>query len=150
MKRVDDAPSEQILPGRRRRKHGVPRRLAEEQPEPRPCRSKLTRRRQREIELEQVGQQEHAVGRRPAREIDEVHGVGLVDEHARPVVEHVRDRNLVDHGEGEVEIRVTVASARRERADGRSRDDSLVLVCDPEHALAESIPLLDREHDARV
>ena len=75
-----------------------------------------------------------------------MHRVELVDERARPVVEHVRDRHVVGDREGEIQVGVAVAAAEGERADGRSGNGALVALREPQHALAESIPLLNREH----
>ena len=101
------------------------------------------------MELERVRQQEHAVDGRPGLEVDEVHSVELVDERARPVSEHVGDRRVVGDAEGEVQVGVAVAGAHGERAHGGSGDDSLVLLREPQQAIAESIPLLDGEHEPR-
>ena len=75
--------------------------------------------------------------------------VELVDERARPVVEHVRDRHMVGDAEGEVQVGEAVATTQGERADGGSGDDALILLREPEHAVAQRIPLLNGEHDAR-
>ena len=160
VERVDDAPPEEVLRDRRRGNEDVPAtgrgslglarsRLAEQKPESWPGGTKLSRRRHREVELKRVRQQEHAVGGRTALEVGEVHRVELVDERARPVVEHIGDRHVVGDAEGEVQVGEAVAAVHGERAHGGSGDDALILLREPQHALAESIPLLDGEHGPR-
>ena len=111
---------------------GVARsRLAEQKPEPWAGGTKPIRRRHREVELKRVRQQEHAVGRRSAHEVDKVHCVELSGERARPVIEHVGDRHVVGDAEGEVQVGVAVAFVHCQRADGGSGDDALVLLREP-------------------
>jgi hypothetical protein len=57
-----------------------------------------------------------------------VHRVELVDEHARPVIEHIGDRHAVGDAEGEVQVGEAVAGVHCERAHGRSGNDALVLL----------------------
>ena len=76
--------------------------------------------------------------------------VRLADERARPVVEHVGDRLVVGDAEREIQVGEAVAGVNRERADGRSGDHALVLPGEPQQLLAESVPLVDREHAPRV
>ena len=107
------------------------RRLAEQKPESWPGGTKLGRRRHREVELKRVRQQEHAVGGRTALEVGKVHRVELVDERARPVIEHVSDRHVVGDAEGEVQVGEAVAAVHGERAHGGSGNDALILLREP-------------------
>ena len=77
-----------------------------------------------------------------------MHRVELVDERARPVIEHVSYQLMVGDAEGKVQVGEAVAPIHGERAHGGSGDNALILVGEPQHALAESIPLLDGEHQA--
>src|SRR5438128_11778320 len=111
MERVDDAPSEDVAGDRGRGNEEVPRdgwcgnfglargRLAEQKPESWPGGTKLSRRRRREVELERVRQQEHAVGSRTPLEVGKVHRVPLADERARPIVEHLSGRHGISDAE---------------------------------------------------
>ena len=111
---------------------GLARRcLAEQQPEAWSGGTKLSCRRHREVELERVRQQEHAVGGRTALEVGEVHRVELVGERARPVVEDITDRHVVGDAEGEVQVREAVAAVHCERAHSGSGNDALVLLREP-------------------
>jgi hypothetical protein len=74
------------------------------------------RRRHREVQLQRVRQQEHAAGGRPPFELGEPHRVELIDQCARPVVEHIRDPNTLSDAEGEVDVGEAVAAAYGERA----------------------------------
>jgi hypothetical protein len=56
---------------------------------------------------------------------------------------------MVGDAEGEVHVGESVAAVNGERAHGGSGDDALILLRDPQHALAESIPLLNGEHEVR-
>jgi hypothetical protein len=78
-----------------------------------------------------------------------VHRIELLDEHARPVIEHVSDPNMVRHGEREVHVGEAVATVHGERADGGPGHDPLILLRELQQALAESIPLLNGEHRVR-
>src|SRR5207248_6256120 len=91
-------------------------RRAEQKPESWPGGTKLSRRRHREVELQGVRQQEHAVGGRPALEVGKLHRVELVDERSRPVVEYVGDPNMIGDAEGEVHVGEAVAAVDGERA----------------------------------
>jgi hypothetical protein len=159
VERVDHAPPEDRLRDRRRgdeeplgrRRRGslgsVLCRLAEHEPEPWPGGAELCGRGQREVELQRLGQQEHAVGRGSALEVGELHGVELVDERACPVVEHVGDRHIAGDAEGHVQVGVAVAAAvHGERAHHGSGNDTLIRLPEQQHPLAESIALLDGEH----
>src|SRR2546427_4003979 len=91
VERVDDAPPEEVVRDRRRGNEEVPcdprcgnlgvarGRLAEQKPESWPSGTKLSRRRHREVELERVRQQEHAIRSRTALEVGKVHRVPLAD-----------------------------------------------------------------------
>ena len=78
-----------------------------------------------------------------------MHGIEFVDEPACPVPEYIGDRHVVDDPEGEIQVRVAVSAVYGERAHCGSDHNALVLLGEPEHVLAQSIPLLNREHNAR-
>ena len=78
-----------------------------------------------------------------------MHRFKLVHEHALPVVEHVADRHPVGDAEGEVQVGEAVALANRERADKGARNDALIVFRQAHQAVAKSLPLPTREHDAR-
>jgi hypothetical protein len=109
---------------------------------------KVSRRRHRDVELKRIRQQEDVVRGRIAGEVGKAHRVELV-ERARPALEHVRDRHVVGHREREIQVGEPVAFVDGERTDGGSGDDTVVLGREPKHARAQSIPLLDGEHEAR-
>ena len=162
VERVDDAPSEYVSCDQRRGKEEIlsdrrrgslePARggLAEQKPEPWSGGTKPSRRRHREVQLQRVRQQEHTVGGRPPFELGEPHRVELIDQCARPVVEHIRDPNTVGDAEGEVDVGEAVAATYGERAHDGSRDDAIILLREPEHALTKSIPLLNGEHAVAI
>ena len=83
-------------------------------------------------------------------DVGEVHRIELVDEHACPVTEYIGYRHVINDAEGEIQIRVAVASVHGERAHCGSGHHALVHYGQPEHVLAQSIPLLNREHNARA
>ncbi|MGZ4348308.1 MAG: hypothetical protein ACXVRO_14055 [Gaiellaceae bacterium] len=79
-----------------------------------------------------------------------MHRVPIADERARPVVEHVCERDVISDTEGEVQVGEPVAAAvHGQRAHGGSGDDPLILLRELQHVLAESIALLNGEHDPR-
>ena len=82
----------------------------------------------------------------PRWSVGELHRVELVDERARPVVEHIGDRKLAADAEGHVEVGEAVAVVRGERAHDGSGNDTLIRLPKSQHPLAESIALLDGEH----
>ena len=56
---------------------------------------------------------------------------------------------MVGDAEGQVQVREPVAAVQGERAHGGSGDDALILLRELQHVLAESIPLLNGEHEPR-
>ena len=74
--------------------------------------------------------------------------VEFFDERARPVVEHVGHRHAVGNAEGQVQVGEAVAAVHGERPHGGSGNHAFILVREPKQVLAESIPLLDGEHEA--
>jgi hypothetical protein len=60
-----------------------------------------------------------------------VHRVELVDERARPVIEHITDRHVLGDAEGEVQVGEAVAVVHGERAHGGSGYDALILLREP-------------------
>jgi len=142
VERVNDAPPENVPSDRRRSNEEVPRGprrnlglarccLAEQKPESWPGWTKLRRRRHREVALKFVGQQEHAVSGRTTLEVGKVHGVKLVDERVRPVIEHVTDRHPIVDAEGQVQVGEEVALVNGERAHCGSGNDALILLREP-------------------
>ena len=128
VERIDDTPPEEVPRDRWVGLLHLARRLAEQKPESWSGRTKPSCRRHREVELQRVRQQEHAVGGRAALEVGEVHRVELVDERARPVVEHSSDRHVVGDAEREVQVGEAVAAVHRKRAHGGSGNDALILL----------------------
>ena len=159
VERVDDAPPEDVARDCRRGNEKGSRRAptlgltygrrAEKKPEPWTRGTKLSRRRERKVELKRVRQQEHAVDGRIALEIDELYRAELINERRRPIIENVGDRDVVGDGESEIQVGETITLVDSERAHGGSGYDAVVLLREPEHALAERIPLLDGEHEER-
>ena len=123
--------------------------LTEQEPESWPGGAKPGRRRHREVELKCVRQQEDAVDGGDAFQVGKVYRVELVDERARPVIEHIGDGHVVGDAEGEVQVGEAIAAVHGKRAHGGSGNGALILFREPEQALAESIPLLDGEHGLR-
>ena len=109
----------------------------------------LSCRRHRKVELERVGQQEHAVDRRTALEVGKLHCIELADERARPVVEHIGDGHVVGDRKGEVQVGEAVPATEGKRAHDGASDDPLITVREPEQALTERIALLNGEHGPR-
>src|SRR5215207_449982 len=93
-----------------------------------------------------VVQQEHAIDDPVVREIDEAYGSDLVSQPSRPFVQHLGDRYVVVDAECQIQVGELIAGPDGERADGGSRNDSVVLLRQLQQALAERIALLDREH----
>jgi hypothetical protein len=60
-----------------------------------------------------------------------VHRIELVDERARPVIEHLTDRRVVGDAEGEVQVGEAVAAVHGERADSGSGNDPPIFVREP-------------------
>jgi hypothetical protein len=79
-----------------------------------------------------------------------VHRIELVDERARPLIEHVSDRHVVGDPEGEVQVGEAVAAVDGERANGGSGNHVLILLREPKQVLAKSLALLNGEHEARA
>jgi hypothetical protein len=82
----------------------------EQQPESWPGGTKLRRRGHRQVDLQRVGEQEHAVGGRAALQVGKVHRIQLVDERACPGIEHLSDRYVVGDAEAEVQVGEAVAA----------------------------------------
>jgi hypothetical protein len=112
---------------------GLARRgCTEQQPESWPGGTKLRRRRHRQVDLQRVGEQEHAVGGRTTLEVGKVHRMELVDEPARPGIEHLSDRHVVGDAEAEVQVGEAVAAVGGERAHGGSGNHVLIGLREPE------------------
>ena len=79
-----------------------------------------------------------------------MHRIELVDERARPGIEHRSDRHVVGDAEGEVHVGEAVAAVGGERAHGGCANHVLIGLREPEQVLANSIPLRNGEHEARV
>ena len=71
--------------------------------------------------------------------------VELVDDHARPVPEHLRHRDAVRDREGQVEIRPAIAVAEGERADHGTGDDALVRCSQLEYPVAREVAVVEGE-----
>jgi hypothetical protein len=110
--------------------------FAEQQPKSGTGRSEARRRRHRKIELQSLRQQENAVHRRPSLEVDEWQRPQLICQRASPVVEDLSHRRILCDGERQVEVGEGITAAKCEGPDGRSRNDSLVLVGKGQHAIA--------------
>jgi hypothetical protein len=95
--------------------------------------------------VQRVGQQEHALGGRPALEIDERYGFEFVGERSGPVVEHVGNPDAIGDPEREVQVGQVVAGVDGERAHEGSGDDARIVGGEPKHTLAQSIPVRNRE-----
>ena len=159
VKRVDDAPPEDVRRDRRRGNEQTPRlpgnlglassRLAKEKPESWARWTKVGRGRHRKVELKRVRQQEYAVDGRTVHKIGELYRPELIDERGRPIIENLGDRDVVGDAEGEVQVREAIAVAHSERTHGRAGYDAVILLGEPQHALAKGIPLLDGEHERR-
>ncbi len=78
-----------------------------------------------------------------------MHRVPLADERARPVVEHLSEGHVISDAEGEVQVGELVAAVDGQRAHGGSGNDALIHLRELQHLLAESIPLLNGEHEPR-
>ena len=79
-----------------------------------------------------------------------MHRIELVDERARPGIEHRSDRHVVGDAEGEVHVGEAVAAVGGERAHGGCGDHARILLREPEQLLAERMPLRNGEHEAGV
>ena len=55
----------------------------------------------------------------------------------------------ISDAEGEVQVGEPVAAVHGQRAHGGSSHDALILLRELQHVLAESIPLLNGEHEPR-
>jgi hypothetical protein len=121
-----------------------------QQPESWPGGTKLRRRRHRQVHLQRVREQEHAVAGRTALEVGKVHRIELVKERARPGIEHRSDWHVVGDAEGEVQVGEAVAAVGGERAHGGCGNHVLIGLRELEQVLAERIPLRNGEHEARV
>ncbi len=78
-----------------------------------------------------------------------MHRVELVGKRERPVVEHVHDRYVVGDAEGEIEIGEAVAAVHGERAHDCPGNDALIFIRELQQPLADSVALLNGEHEAR-
>ena len=78
-----------------------------------------------------------------------MHRVELVDEPARPVTQHVTNQHAVCNAEGEVQVGEAVAIVKSERAHGGPRNNALVVLRELQQAVAESVALLNGEHEGR-
>ena len=105
------------------------------------CRACLANalRREREVDLQPVGEQEHAVDQVATGQIEQGHSSERLRELACPVIQHLGHRGLRGDSEGEIEIRPAVPVPLCERADYRGRDDARVALGEPEQVVAYSI-----------
>jgi hypothetical protein len=148
MECIDDDPAEEVCGRRRLRRARRFGGVAEQQPEARTAGGEARRR--GGSATGRIGARPAAgtrVDRRRALEVDEVHGVQLVGERAGPVLENLGNRHVVGDGEGEVKVREAIAAAERQRPDSGSGNDPFVVLGKRQHAFAQHVPLLDREHD---
>jgi hypothetical protein len=84
-------------------------RLAEQKPESWPGGTKLSCRRHRQVQLQRLRKQEHPVGDWLELEVGKLHRVELVDQRARPVIEHVSHQVMVGDAERKVHVGEAVA-----------------------------------------
>ncbi len=91
--------------------------VAEKQLELRAGGAEFGGRGKRKIELQTAGEQKNPVDGGSAGEVEQVNGVELGGEAAGPILEHVRQRDVVGNGKGQVEIRPTVRLSEGERTD---------------------------------
>jgi hypothetical protein len=63
-----------------------------------------------------------------------------------PVRENVGDRDMAGYGERQVQVGEAIATVHSERTHDGSGYDAVIGLPEPQHAFAESIPLLDGKH----
>jgi hypothetical protein len=78
-----------------------------------------------------------------------VHRVEVVGKRPIPVIEDVTHGDAVGDAESEVQVGEAVAFVKGERAHDGSGYDALIFLCEPQQAVAEGLPLLNGEHEAR-
>jgi hypothetical protein len=103
MKRVVDGVPKQLLGGSRRLVRLFAH-LPEEQPERGTAPSELGRMRERQVKLQAVRDQEHAVGDGFAGKVEQRDRPKLTNEGLGPGFQHLNHRNVVCDGEHEVEV----------------------------------------------
>ncbi|MEZ6006659.1 MAG: hypothetical protein R3F05_02665 [Planctomycetota bacterium] len=101
---------------------------AEQQAEVGALRTEALGGREGEIDLQRVGEQEHAVDRQPTRDVEERHGLQLALHARRPAGEGAVARRHVVDREREVDVRPAVDGVARFRTHHRSSHDRRILV----------------------
>src|SRR5262245_19430433 len=95
--------AKQVL-GRRRLHIRLVHGAAKETLEPGARRAKRRRRGERKVNLQAAGEQKDTIEAGSAGHIEQMDGVELGDEAARPVVEHFKHWHSIYNGEGQVKI----------------------------------------------
>ena len=78
--------------------------------------------------------------------LDSMSGIVFFDELVCPVLQDIKNRQVVCDSEGQVEIRPTVSLIHRKRTDGGSSDNSWVRFCQFEHVITEMVAVVYAEH----
>src|SRR5436305_109420 len=121
-------------------------RLPEEQLELRTKRTELSRRREREVDLQVSREEEHAIQGRQKGQIEEVSGTQVLDQMRCPFTEHVTGGDALSEAKPEVEVGPAIARALRERADQSASDDAWVGPSHREDRLPDSFAFIYGEH----
>jgi hypothetical protein len=161
VKRIDDAPPENVPRDRWRINEQAPRRrgnsaligshLPEDKPQQRAVGAELSRRCHRDVHLKRTRQQEYAVSSRTTLKISEHYRVKLISELRRPIIKHLAYRYTVSDAESKVQVGEPVAATiNGERAHNGSGYDPVILLRQVQHTPAKDIPLLNGEHSANV
>ena len=132
--------------GRGRRRIGSLHRLTEQQLEPGAEGAELGAGRERDVDLQAAGEQEHAIDRGQERQVEEMNGAELALEVTRPLGEEVGSFRSGREPECEVEVRPAIAAAQGQRPHHRARDHATVRARHLQQPVAHAIALLDAEH----
>src|SRR5688500_2314859 len=102
--------------------------------------------REGEVDLQAAWEQKHSIDGRSAWQVEQVSRVELLDKLARPVLKHVKNRQVVCDSEGQVEIRPLISPIVREGTNDSSGDDPRVGCGQLEHIVTNAITVSNAEH----
>jgi hypothetical protein len=123
-------------------------RLAEDGPPLRASRAELLFWRERQVELEPAGQQEHADDRRRGAQVPVMNRAEIVAEPSGPPVH--RCGELSADGEHQVGVRPAVAVPGGKRAGERGAGDGFVSFGTREQLFPDAVPVSGGEHRSRA
>jgi hypothetical protein len=142
VKRVDDAPAENVPRDRRRINEQASRRpicpglirsrLAKDKPQSGAVGTKLSRRCHRKVQLERAREQEYAVNSQTSLEVGENYRAEFINQPGCPIIKNPGDRDTVSNAESQIQVGEAITSTvHGERTHDSCGNDPVILLRDP-------------------